>query len=92
MTSYTAWMTDATSGSEGVYRFDAADDLFAQTPMRIVRTFFEQVDRDLFPCRHIDYEINAVLKHGDHGVVTAMGALLNGHGPGIPFTLTLFQE
>jgi len=88
MTTYTAWMTDEESGNEGVYDFEAPADLLDQTPVRIVRTFMDHVDRDLFPRTPIDYEINAAIKHGPGGVVTAMGSWL--HGPGttaMPFTL-----
>ena len=87
MPTYRAWMTDAESGNEGVYDFEGPADLFGQTPVRIVRAFMEHVDRNLFPAVHIDYEINAAIKHGEHGVVTAMGSLITEHGPGIPFTL-----
>jgi hypothetical protein len=87
MASYTAWMTDAETGNEGVYHFEGPDDLFRQTPVRIVRTFMEHVDQRLFPALHIDYELNAALKHGEHQVVTAMGSLITEKGPGIPFTL-----
>lgn len=87
MSMYRAWMTDAESGNEGVYDFEGAADLFSQTPVRIVRAFMEHVDNNLFPAVHIDYEINAAIKHGDHRVVTAMGSLITEHGPGIPFTL-----
>jgi hypothetical protein len=87
MAKYTAWVTDPNSANEGVYTFEARDDLFEQTPMRIVRTFMEDVDQTLFPAHDIDYEINAAIKHGPHKVVTAMGSFLSSMGPGVPFTL-----
>lgn len=87
MPTYTAWMTDAETGNEGVYHFDGPADLFRETPARIVCAFMAHVDRAIFPAAHVDYELNAALKHGDHRVVTAMGSLILEHGPGIPFTL-----
>jgi len=93
MAMYRAWMTDAVNGNEGVYDFDGRDDLFDDTPVRIVRTFMEHVDQDLFPREHIDYEINAALKHGQHKAVTAMGTLiLRKGGPGLPFTLFIAEK
>lgn len=47
----------------------------------------EYVDAKIFPKEHIDYEINAAIKHGRHKVVTAMGSFLIERGPAIPFTL-----
>jgi hypothetical protein len=87
MATYRAWVTDAQTGNEGVYDFEARDDLLDDTPVRVVRAFMEHVDRDLFPAEHVDYEINAALKHGSHRVVTAMGSFILERGPGIPFTL-----
>lgn len=87
MATYTAWMVDAETGSEGTYDFEARDDLFDDTPIRIVRVFMEHVDKDIFPAEHVDYEVNAALKHAPHQVVTAMGSLILEKGPSIPFTL-----
>jgi uncharacterized iron-regulated protein len=87
MATYTAWVTDPNSANEGVYTFDARDDLFEQTAMTIVHTFMEAVDETLFPASVLDYEINAALRHGPHKVLTAMGSFLSDDGPGIPFTL-----
>jgi hypothetical protein len=88
MAGYRAWMTDEETGNEGVYDFEGPDDLFAQTPVRVVRTFLEYVDEAIFPKRHLDYEINAALKHGANDVVTAMGSwIIDPDGPPMPFTL-----
>lgn len=88
MATYRAWMTDEESGNEGVYDFEGPDDLFDNTPVRVVRAFMEHVDRDLFPAHRIDYEINAAIKHGPNPVVTAMGSWLGERDrPGMPFTL-----
>jgi hypothetical protein len=87
MARYTAWVTDPDSPNEGVYAFESREDLFDDTPMRIVRAFMEDVDENLFPAHHLDYEIYAALKHGDHKVVTAMGSFLSKSGPSLPFTL-----
>ena len=92
MTTYTAWMTDAETGNEGIYPFDGPDDLLAQPAIQIVQHFMAYVDRDLLPAEHVDYEINAALKHGERGIVTAMGTLLVETGHGIPFTLFIAGE
>lgn len=87
MTIYTAWVTDPNSPNEGLYTFEARDNLFDDTRMRIVSTFMEAVDEKLFPAHHLDYEIRAALKHGEHKVITAMGSFLAGNGPSLPFSL-----
>ena len=92
MATYRAWVTDADTGNEGVYDFEARGDLFDDTPVRIVRAFMEHVDRDVFPKEHVDYELNAAIKHGHHKVVTAMGTLILDKGPGLPFTLFIAEK
>ena len=92
MATYTVWVTDPNSANEGIYTFDARDNLFDQTPIRIVRTFMKEVDQTLFPAHAIDYEINAALKHWHHKIVTAMGSFLDKKGPGIPFTLYIAEK
>lgn len=92
MMTYRAWLTDAVYGNEGVYDFEGPDTLFSETPVRIVRAFMEHVDHDLFPREHVDYELNAAIKHGDHQVVTAMGSLLFDRPPAIPFTLVISRK
>jgi len=87
MKRYRAWITDSDTANEGIYDFDGPDDLFSQTPVRIVRAFMEHVDKNLLPAEHIDYELNAAMKHSPHAILTAMGSFLVQHGPGIPFTL-----
>jgi hypothetical protein len=92
MATFLAWITDADTGNEGEYAFDARDDLLDDTPVRIVRAFMEHVDKDMFPKEHIDYEINAALKHGHHRVVTAMGSFIFEKGPSLPFTLFIAEK
>lgn len=92
MAVYVAWVTDAQTGNEGEYEFEGRDDLLEDTPVRIVRAFMEHVDKDMFPNAHIDYELNAALKHGHHNVVTAMGSLIFEKGPAVPFTLFIADK
>lgn len=54
MATYRARMIDSATGAEGSYDFEAPDDLLSTTPVRIVRTFMEHVDKDLFPHQHVD--------------------------------------
>lgn len=79
MATYVARMMDSNTGSEGIYEFDGPDELFKETPVRIVRRFMEHVDKKLFPTQHVDYELNACFKNKEHAVVTAMGSLLMEH-------------
>jgi hypothetical protein len=92
MARYTVRMMDADTGGEGRYGFEGADDLFARTPVQIVRAFMEHVDRDEFPHQHIEYELNAAFKNADKRVVTAMGQLILEHLPPIPFMLMIAPE
>ena len=63
MTTYRARLMDADSGGEGTYDFEEREDLMDGTPVRIVRAFFEHIDRTVLHTRFIDYEINAAFKN-----------------------------
>lgn len=89
MARFTARMLDADTGGEGVYQFEAPDDLLARTPARVVGQFMAQVDRSLLPHEHVDYELNASMKNAEKGVVTAMGSLILERQPPIPFLLMI---
>jgi len=75
----------------GFYPFEAPDDLFSATADKIVRKFFEHVDKDLFH-HHVDYEVNAATKSKDGTTVTAMGALVLGNGSELPFLLRISPQ
>ena len=93
MTTYHARLMDADSGSEGAYDFEERDDLLDGTPVRVVRAFFEYIDRAVLNKRYIDYEINAAFKSGDRGVVTCMGSLhLKGDEGQTPFLLMISRK
>ena len=63
------------------------------TPVRVVRAFFEHVDRAAFPTKHVDYEINAAFKNKERGIVTCMGALhLEGGASPAPFLLMVARK
>ena len=92
MNTYVARMMDAETGSEGRYEFEADDGLLGKSPVKVVRAFMEHVDKDLFPHQHIDYELNAAFKNKGKKVVTAMGSLVTGHDPEIPFLLMIVSK
>ena len=75
----------------GSYPFEAPDDLFSATADKIVRKFFEHVDKDIFH-HHVDYEVNAASKSKDGGTVTAMGALIMANGSELPFVLYISPQ
>lgn len=88
MAIYRARLLDGESWQGGAYDFEAQDDLMSNTPVRVVRAFFENVDRAMFPTQHVDYEINAALKNRERGIVTCMGSLyLAGDAPPVPFVM-----
>ena len=89
MATYRARMMDAATGGEGVYDFDALDDLFGKSPIKIINAFIDHVDRKLFPHQHIDVELNAAMKNDEHQVVTGMGKLVLEHQPPLPFLVMI---
>ncbi|MGP1253781.1 MAG: hypothetical protein ACTS10_05180 [Kiloniellales bacterium] len=89
MATYSVRMMDAETGGEGLYRFDGPEDLFARTPVKIVKAFMDYVDKTELPHEHIEYEINAAFKNGEHKTVTAMGHLILKHLPPIPFMMMI---
>ena len=92
MAIYRARMLDAETGQDGTYEFEAHDDLMNDTPVRVVRAFFEHVDRAAFPTKHVDYEINAAFKNRERRIVTCMGSLhFEGDVPPAPFLLMVAQ-
>jgi hypothetical protein len=92
MATYTVRMMDADTGGEGVYSFEAPEELFAATPIRIVKAFMDHVDQDVLPHQHVDYELNAAFKNETKTVVTAMGQLILEHLPPIPFMLMVTRD
>ena len=93
MAIYRARLVDAETPAEMAYEFEAQDDLMNQTPVRVVRTFFEHVDRSMFPTKHVDYEINAAFKNRERRIVTCMGSPhFEGDVPPAPFLLMVAQK
>ncbi len=89
MATYRATMLSGAEDSlPGSYPFEAPDDLFGATADKIVRTFFEHVDKDIFH-HHVDYEVNAATKSKDGATVSALGALVMGNGSELPFVLRI---
>jgi hypothetical protein len=92
MATYRATMlSEAENSMPGSYPFEAPDDLFDATADKIVRTFFEHVDKDVFH-HHVDYEINGATKSKDGTCVSAMGALMMHNGSELPFVLRISRS
>ena len=90
MAAYRARMMDAVTPSEADYDFEAPEDLMNDTPVRVVRSFFEHADRSQFRTAHVDWELNAAFKNAERGVVTCMGSFhLEGDQPPAPFLLMI---
>ena len=85
--TYRARMIDVLTPGETTYDFDARDDLMSDTPVRIVRSFFDAVDHRLFAVAHRDWEVNAAMKRGTPEVACVMGVLHREDGPPVPFTV-----
>jgi hypothetical protein len=93
MATYRARMIDAVSDREGAHEFEGADDLLEDTPVRVVRSFFEHVDRSALPAGHVDWELNAAFKNRERGVVTCMGSFHFGaEQEPAPFLLMITQR
>ena len=89
MVQYQAKMLNTARGDvEGSYPFEAPESLFAQSSDKIVRAFFEHVDKDIFH-HHVDYEINAAFKNQERNAVTAMGSLIMKGNDHLPFLLLI---
>ena len=89
MALYRARIMEAVNGETGAYEFDGAEDLMDDTPVRVVRAFFEHVDRAKLP-PHADWELNAAFKNRERGVVTCMGSFhLGAEQPPAPFLLMI---
>ena len=87
MAVYRARMIDAATAGEHTFEFNGRDDLMSDTPVRIVRAFFDTVDRHLFPVKHKDWEVNCAFKNADRGVACVMGVLHCEEGPHLPFAV-----
>ena len=91
MAQFQMVMMHGERGGEGVYRFEAADDLLRHSPITVLRAAMAYLDAHA-GIGHIDYEVNAALKNADKGVVTAMGSLVfhgEDHQPFICFISAL---
>jgi hypothetical protein len=84
----TTLLSGAADAMPGSYPFEAPDNLFDATADKIVRAFFEHVDKDVFH-HHVDYEVNAATKSRDGATVSAMGALVMANGSELPFVLRI---
>lgn len=89
MATYRARLIDAVNDREGVHDFEGPDDLMEDTPVRVVRSFFEHVDRAALPAGHNDWELNAAFKNRERGVVTCMGSFHFESDPPAPFLLMI---
>jgi len=89
MATYRARMMDAASGGEGIYDFEDGDELFRQSPVRVIRKFMERVGRDLIPENYEDYELNAAFKNDTAQVITGLGSLVLVNRPPLPFVIMI---
>ena len=89
MATYRARLIDAVNPNEGVHPFEGPDDLMEDTPVRVVRSFFEHVDRAALPAGHNDWELNAAFKNREREVVTCMGSFHFEDQPPAPFLLMI---
>ncbi|GAB4357907.1 MAG: hypothetical protein Kow0026_18510 [Oricola sp.] len=92
MATYTAIVVDGESGGEGRYDFEYDNDLLKLSPVKVVRTFMEVVDRDMLPAEHIDYELNAAMKNASGTIVTALGSLVRERDGAVPFMMMICRK
>ena len=90
MATYYARMMSADSPSgEGSYTFESDDKLMKRTADEIVNVFFDYVEADILK-GNVDWELNGAVKNKEHGVVTAIGALVTDEGQAsMPFLLMI---
>lgn len=86
MALYRARLMDALTPGETTVDFQARDDLMTDTPVRIVRAFFDSADAGLFPVRHRDWEVNAAFRR-EGGPACVMGVLHRNEGAPVPFAV-----
>ncbi len=84
MPTYSAVLMHGSRGGEGRYTFEGPEKLFKKTPVKIMRTFMEDLETRS-PIGHIEYEINAAIKNKEAGVVTVIGDLHFDEDNGQPF-------
>ena len=87
MAVYRARLMDAVTPGETTVDFQARDDLMSDTPVRIVRAFFESTDAAVIPVRHRDWEVNAALKSPDGDVASVLGVLHRVDEAPVPFAV-----
>ncbi|MEL6999500.1 MAG: hypothetical protein AAFP68_14650 [Pseudomonadota bacterium] len=85
MRTYEATIMHGRRSTEGHYDFEGPDDLFAQTPVRIMRTFMAAIEEQS-SIGHIEYEINAAMKHATKPIVTVLGEFHFNSDDTQPFT------
>ncbi|MEO0912417.1 MAG: hypothetical protein AAFY59_05425 [Pseudomonadota bacterium] len=84
MATYKAVLMHGERGGEGAYTFDGPEDLFARSPVKIMRAFMDSVELER-SIGHIDYEINAAMKNKRGDIVTVIGELSFETGDPQPF-------
>lgn len=85
MLTYEAVIMHGSRGGEGRYVFSGPEDLFSQTPVRIMRTLMQHIEEHA-DIGHVDYEINAALKNDRAQVVTVLGEFHFENDGAQPFT------
>lgn len=74
MTTFHATMMHAVRGGEGHYEFEAEEDLFKKTPVRIMARFMASV-KEQQHLDYLDYEINSAFKNKTAQTVAVTGLL-----------------
>lgn len=93
MTTYIARMLDSATGAEGAYRFDHREDLMERPADDIVAAFFEHAEREVFSRRHVEYELNGVVKNNKQRTVVAIGSMrMQGDADYQPFTIFIAPQ
>jgi len=92
MTTFHARMLDGDTNGEGAYSFEGPEDLMTRTADEIVTVFFHYIETEVLS-RHADWELNAVMKNKERGIVTAIGSLIpEKDDVPMPFLLLISQQ
>ncbi len=75
-------------GADARYEFEAPDDLFTKSPIKVIKAFMQHVDHVELPDEDVGYELYSALKNKEHNVVTGLGILCLNHGE-IPFMVMI---
>ena len=78
------------SGSDGIYLFDAQDDLFQRPADEVVELFMHHLHGENIISDRNHYELNSAMKNKEKQVVTAVGHLFL-KDDALPFVVMISQ-